>query len=63
MATEQSKLIGYYLRQQGFVCSRCLLEKLKRKELPEITGHVRRENVADGREWIFCDGCDRMIRV
>jgi len=63
MATEQGELIGYSLNPEGFVCLRCMLEKLKRGELSEILSHVRRENVADGREWIFCDNCDRMIRV
>jgi len=63
MATERNKLLGYYLDPEGFVCLQCMLERVKRGEPSEILSHVRRENVADGREWIFCDSCDRMIRV
>lgn len=63
MAVEKNELLGYFVKAEGFVCLRCMLEKLKRGQPSEILSHARRESLADGREWIFCDNCDRMIKI
>jgi len=63
MAVEENKLLGYLVKGEGFLCLFCMLEKMRRGEPSEILAHVRRETFAAGQEWVFCDCCDRMIRI